>query len=217
MPQPPNCKARTGITSAEVAWRVVNQHGSADVVLLTADTRREYEDNWRFAREVADRLGCEWVRLADGRTPMEAGRDQRCVPSNQMAVCSRILKRELLDRYRDARFDPAGCIVYLGYDWTEPHRLEAARRHWAPWTVDCPLTRPPYLWKQELLTCSASAVSTLRGCIPMVSLTPTAEERASVAARRGGACCSRSTAPGTCSGRRKRRKRRKAAVTSART
>jgi hypothetical protein len=141
----------TGAASAEVAWRVVAEHGAANTVLLTADTRVEDEDNWRFGQEVADRLGCEWVRIADGRTPMQAGRDQRCVPNNRMAVCSRILKRELLDRYQAEHFDPASTVVYLGYDWTEPHRVEAARKHWAPWRVECPLTEPPYLWKGQIL------------------------------------------------------------------
>lgn len=141
----------TGAASAEVAWRVVAEHGSGSVTLLTADTRAEDEDNWRFGREVAGALGCEWVVIADGRTPMQVGRDERCVPSDRMAVCSKILKRRLLDKYRDEHYDPAGTVIYLGYDWTEPHRVEAARRHWAPWTVDCPLTRPPYLWKQQIL------------------------------------------------------------------
>ena len=97
----------TGVASVEVAWRVVAEHGPADVLLLTADTRREDEDNWRFGKQVADRLGCEWVILADGRTPMEAGRDRRCVPNNRMAVCSQLLKRELLDGWRAAHYDPA--------------------------------------------------------------------------------------------------------------
>ena len=106
----------TGVASAEVAWRVTAEHGAENVVLLTADTRAEDEDNWRFGRAVADRLGCEWVILADGRTPMQVGRDRKCVPSNRMAVCSQILKRELLDAYRAEHFDPADTIVYLGYD-----------------------------------------------------------------------------------------------------
>jgi len=141
----------TGAASAEVAWRVVAEHGKDDVVLLTADTLVEDDDNWRFAGEVAERLGCEWVRLTDGRTPMQVGRDQKCVPNNRMAVCSRILKRELLDEYRAAHYDPATTVVYVGYDWTEMHRVEAARRHWLPWIVDFPLTRPPYLWKEQVL------------------------------------------------------------------
>jgi hypothetical protein len=141
----------TGAASAEVAWRVVAEHGAGNVVLLTADTLKEDPDNWRFAREVATRLDCEWVVLADGRTPMKVGRDEGIVPSDRMAVCSRILKRKLLDAYRAEHYDPADTIVYLGYDWTEPHRVEAARKHWAPWTVECPLTRPPYLWKRQIL------------------------------------------------------------------
>lgn len=140
----------TGAASAEVAWRVVEEHGPENVILLTADTKKEHADNWRFARQVQERLGCEWVVVADGRTPMQVGRDARVVPNNRMAVCSRVLKRELLDKYRAEHFDPADTIVYLGYDWTEPHRVEAAREHWAPWTVDCPLTRPPYLFKQQI-------------------------------------------------------------------
>lgn len=140
----------TGAASAEVAWRVVEQYGAENVVLLTADTKKEHADNWRFAREVQERLGCEWVVLADGRTPMQVGRDERCVPNNRMAVCSKKLKRELLDKYRAEHFDPANTIVYLGYDWTEPHRVDAARGHWAPWTVECPLTKPPYLYKPQL-------------------------------------------------------------------
>jgi hypothetical protein len=141
----------TGAASAEVAWRIVEESGPADVTLITADTTREDDDNWRFAAEVAARLGCQWIRLADGRTPMQAGRDRGVVPSNRMAICSQLLKRKILDAYRDEHFDPADTVIYLGYDWTEPHRVEAARAHWAPWTVDCPLTRPPYLYKPQLL------------------------------------------------------------------
>lgn len=141
----------TGAASAEVAWRVVQEHGAASVVLLTADTLVEDADNWRFATEVAALLGCEWVRLADGRTPMQVGRDRKCVPNNRMAVCSQILKRDLLDAYRAEHYDPADSIVYLGFDWTEPHRFKAAEQHWQPWTVLCPLMDPPYLWKRDIL------------------------------------------------------------------
>jgi hypothetical protein len=141
----------TGAASAEVAWRIVARHGPADVVLMSADTLVEHPDNWRFATEVADRLGCEWVRLADGRTPMQVGRDLRVVPNNRMAVCSRVLKRELLWKYMEEHYDPANSIVYLGFDWSEPHRFTAAEGHWAPWTVQAPLMDPPYLWKRDIL------------------------------------------------------------------
>ena len=70
----------TGAGSAEVACRVVAEHGAADTALLTANTLVEDEDNWRFAQEVVERLGCEWVLLADGRTPMQMGRDVKVCP-----------------------------------------------------------------------------------------------------------------------------------------
>lgn len=141
----------TGSGSAEVAWRIVEQHGAADVVLLAADTLVEDDDNWRFGNEVAAALGLTITRLADGRTPMEVGRDQRVVPNNRMAVCSRVLKRDLLRSYMEANFDPADSIVYLGFDWTEVHRLDAAQPHWLPWQIEAPLVNPPYLHKDDLL------------------------------------------------------------------
>lgn len=141
----------TGAGSAEVAWRVVAEHGAENVTLLTADTRAEDDDNWRFGREVADHLGCPWVILADGRTPMQVGRDERVVPNNRFAVCSKILKRRLLRAWIDEHCDPASTVIYLGYDWTEPHRMRAAAPWWAPYRVEAPLMKPPLLMKQDVL------------------------------------------------------------------
>lgn len=134
----------TGLSSAEVAWRLVAEHGPESVVLMTADTTEEHPDNWRFGREVVARLGCEWIKLTDGRNPMQAGRDAKCVPNNRMAVCSKVLKRELLRWHLDAEHDPAADIVYIGYDWSEPSRIASARRFWAPWQMTALLAEPPY-------------------------------------------------------------------------
>jgi hypothetical protein len=113
------------------------------VVLLTADTLKEDPDNWRFGREVQAALGCEWVKLTDGRTPMQVGRDHRCVPNNRMAVCSRVLKRELLRAHLDAGYEPSDSAVYIGYDWSEPNRIASARRFWSSWTMLAPLADDP--------------------------------------------------------------------------
>jgi hypothetical protein len=141
----------TGAGSAEVALRVYAEHGAA-TVLLTADTGVEDEDNWRYAREIVALMpDATWTILKDGRTPMQVGRDARCVPNNRMAVCSRVLKRELIRAHLDANYDPAIDIVYLGYDWTEDNRMEAATKPWLPWQVRCPLMDPPYLTKSQIL------------------------------------------------------------------
>jgi hypothetical protein len=142
----------TGVASAEIAWRLVAEHGPSDVLLLTADTRVEDPDNWRFAHEVVNELrGVRWVILADGRTPMEVGRQEQLVPNNRLAVCSRILKRELLRRYVDQHCDPAVTVIYEGYDWTETDRISAARPHWAPFRLAAPLAERPYTDKPGLL------------------------------------------------------------------
>lgn len=142
----------TGVGSAEVAVRVVAAFGASRVTLLTADTLVEHPDNWRFAREVHQWLGePEWVIQRDGRTPMQVGRDEGCVPNDRMAVCSRVLKRRLLRRYLDETHDPEHDVVYLGYDWTELPRLDRARPHWAPWQIAAPLSMAPYRSKGDLL------------------------------------------------------------------
>jgi hypothetical protein len=117
----------TGIGSAEVAFRVQDLAKPDDrLVLLTADTMVEDEDNWRFAHEVVAMLSprWEWIVIRDGRTPMQVGRDQRCVPNDRMAVCSKILKRQALDRWIKHNCKPDDSIIYLGFrlDRTSPAR-----------------------------------------------------------------------------------------------
>lgn len=139
----------TGLASAEVAFRAIQKY--EEVVLVTADTLVEDEDNWRFAYEVVEALGSpEWVRLCDGRTPMQVGRDERCIPNNKMAVCSKILKRRLIRRYIEGRWQPEEIIVLLGYDWTEPGRHAGCIEPWQPYAVDSPLMRPPWWQKGDL-------------------------------------------------------------------
>lgn len=142
----------TGIGSAEVARRVVVEHGPAAVTVLTANTLVEDDDDWRFAREAWQLLDePEWLILSDGRTPMQVGRDRRVVPNNRMAVCSRILKRELLRAHIERTYQPGEVTIHLGYDWAEIDRYEAAIPHWQGWHVDAILTRPPYVNKPDLL------------------------------------------------------------------
>ena len=142
----------TGAGSAEVAVRCADTYGIDNVHLITADTAVEDPDNWRFAEEVWEWLGRPtWHRLRDGRTPMEVGRDRKCVPNNRMAVCSAILKREILRKFIDANYDPTNDIIALGFDWTEDHRWQASLEPWKPWTITAPLMEAPYLQKADIL------------------------------------------------------------------
>lgn len=130
----------TGTTSAEVARIVIEAHGLDDVILITADTLIEDPDNWRFAHEAHEWLGSPaWVKLTDGRHPMQAGRDARAIPNTRWDICSRVLKRELIRGWLEATYHPRKCIVYLGFDWWETERWEGAQRHWPPFRVAAPL------------------------------------------------------------------------------
>lgn len=155
----------TGIGSGEVAYRVVERYGLDNVVLITADTRVEDEDNWRYAFEVWADLGRPaWTVLADGRTPMQVGRDERVVPNNRMPCCSKILKIELIRAHLEATYDPAEVVMHMGLDWTEEHRIEGrmvkgewrpgTRESWLPWVTGYPLTEPPLVEKPALLDAS---------------------------------------------------------------
>lgn len=142
----------TGAGSAEVAVRCIEEYGLENVELLSADTAVEDPDNWRFADQVWEFLGCPtWHRIRDGRTPMEVGRDVRVVPNNRMAVCSRILKREPLRKFMDQQYDPESTLVALGFDWTEDHRFTASVEPWKPWTIIAPLMEAPFLQKADIL------------------------------------------------------------------
>jgi hypothetical protein len=142
----------TGIGSGEVAYRAVAKYGKDRTVLLTADTLREDEDNWRYGEQVWRDLGePEWLRLTDGRTPMQVGRDRSCVPSNRMPVCSQELKVRLLRSYIDGRWQPGECVVLLGFDWTEEGRYETAKPNWVPHLMACPLMDAPWRHKAQLL------------------------------------------------------------------
>lgn len=82
---------------------------------------------------------------------MQVGRDHKVVPNNRMAVCSRVLKRDILRRHLDATYDPATTVIYLGFDWMEPERHERSVVHWQPWQIASPLLDPPYVSKPDLL------------------------------------------------------------------
>jgi hypothetical protein len=138
-----------GITSWAVARRVVDEHGASAVTLLFADTLAEDEDLYRFNADVVRDLGLKLTVVADGRTPQQVGIDRKHIGNTQVANCSHLLKQKPCREWLTANTDPADTTVYVGIDWSELHRLPAIERAWKPWTVDAPLTRPPYADKRQ--------------------------------------------------------------------
>lgn len=112
----------------------------------------EDADLYRFLDEGAKNIGSELVKIADGRTPWEVMEDNKIIANTRMDVCSKILKRELLDRWMKANCDPSICTLHFGLDWTEQERLTRIKVRKAPWNVESLIaTDEPLLEKQAML------------------------------------------------------------------
>lgn len=142
-----------GITSWATARWVISRYGADNVTLLFADTNAEDEDLHRFNAEASAQLGLPITRVADPteRDPWQVFEDKQWIGNTRIAQCSHALKQDPCRVWLAVNTDPADTVVYVGIDWTEPHRLPAIIAGWAPWTVDAPLTRPPYADKTMLL------------------------------------------------------------------
>ena len=139
-----------GITSWATARRVADEHGTDNLVLLFADTLAEDEDLYRFNADIERNIGVPITRVCDGRTPQGVGRDRKHLGNTQVANCSHLLKQKVCRDWLDANADPASTTLYVGIDWSEMERLPGIVRNWAPWTVEAPLSRPPYADKKML-------------------------------------------------------------------
>lgn len=140
-----------GIGSWGAAMRAVDRYGADNVTLLFTDTKMEDEDLYRFLRQSAALTGAKLVEIADGRTPWQVFRDVRFLGNSRIDPCSRVLKRELADRWL-AEHAP-GAVVVLGLDWMEQHRVDRAvaafaRRGITAW---CPLAEKPLTTKADLI------------------------------------------------------------------
>lgn len=140
-----------GITSWATAKLVIERHGTAGTTLLFADTLIEDEDLYAWNDQAAAQLGVPITRVADGRDPWQVFEDKRWLGNTRVAQCSHALKQEPCRAWLTENTDPADTVLYVGIDWTEEERLPGIVRGWQPWTVEAPLTKPPYRDKQQLL------------------------------------------------------------------
>lgn len=141
-----------GIGSWAAAKRVVDRHGIDGVVLLFADTLAEDADLYRFIDEAAANVGAPLVKIAEGRTPWQVFFDGRFIGNSRVDLCSRVLKRELLAKWRDEHCNPETTTIYLGIDWTEKHRLDRFRARNELWTTEAPMCEPPWMSKRQVMS-----------------------------------------------------------------
>ncbi len=140
-----------GVGSWAASKRVAEKSGSENLTLLFADTLIEDEDLYRFLGEAAASVGGELVKIAEGRDPWQVFSDERFIGNARVDPCSKLLKRRFLRRWLEDNCEPDNTVVYLGIDWSEIHRFDAAQKHWVPWTCVAPMCDRPLRTKQELL------------------------------------------------------------------
>lgn len=151
------CHISGGVSSWMMARRVVDQHGPENVVCIFADVLIEEESTYWFLDAAVKNLGAKFVRLCDGRTPWQVFHDVKFLGNSRVDPCSRILKRELIDKYVRENFTSENSVQCFGFDWTEEHRLEKVRKRLNPWPVAAPLCAPPYLSKDQIIEAAMSA------------------------------------------------------------
>lgn len=147
-----------GIGSWAAARRVIEKHGADNVKLLFTDTRIEDQDLYRFLRESAASLGAELIEIADGRTPWELFFSIGYMGNTRADPCSKVLKRDIADRWLKEHYTPENCIVYVGIDWSEQHRFlgndkgkAGLQKRKLPWKYEAPLIEAPYLTKEDII------------------------------------------------------------------
>jgi hypothetical protein len=138
-----------GVTSWATGRWVADRYGTADLVLLFADTLVEDEDLYRFNDDASADIGAPITRVADGRTPWQVFEDERFIGNSRIAPCSKLLKQEVCRRWLKQNADPGDTVLYVGIDWTETERLPGIQHGWAPWRIEAPLCEPPYMDKDD--------------------------------------------------------------------
>lgn len=138
-----------GIGSFVAAHLLKQKLPASDIELVFCDTLIEDEDLYRFLQESAAALELPLTRLTDGRTPWEVFRDVKYQGNSRKAQCSRVLKRDQMQKYLAGLPEPP--VLVLGIDYEEMHRLPRAQEANSAYTVIAPLCEPPFIPYNERL------------------------------------------------------------------
>lgn len=130
-----------GIASAFAANRLILRFGAESVRLLFADTMYEDPDLYRFLDDIQPVLGVPIIKIADGRNPWQVFKDEKVLGRSGLDPCSRLLKRELLDKW--AKENAPVAIRYLGIWPDESHRLKRLQERRPDVQWDSPLMWRP--------------------------------------------------------------------------
>lgn len=134
-----------GLCSFWAAKRVVAKYGNTNTTLLFADVLIEDPELYVFNQWASEHLDVPITRVSRELTPWQLFRQQGMIANNRFPICSIYLKREVLDKWLRENCNPSDTTIYLGFDWTEAHRLEHIRKSKADWCWEAPMAEEP-IW-----------------------------------------------------------------------
>lgn len=115
-----------GLGSWAAAKRAVKKYGPENTKPLFTDTKMEDPTLYTFLHASAENVGAELIIISDGRTPWEVFNDEKLIGNTRADPCSKILKRQLAERWLRANCDQADVALVFGIGWEEAHRYESA-------------------------------------------------------------------------------------------
>jgi hypothetical protein len=151
-----------GLTSYEALRRTIERHGKESVAAYFADVRGlnptseehsgEDEDVYRFIADQERLFGITIHRVIEHRDIWQVMFDERfmtlMIPGKGIiAPCSKILKREAIEREVARNHADERITHVYGMDWSEPHRMQRLVEEHAPMPVWFPLAERPYVDK----------------------------------------------------------------------
>ena len=106
-----------GKASAMCAKLIFDKYPKDRIILYFNDTKWEHPDLYRFLDDLSKYFNHKIIIDSDGRTPEQLFYDIRFLGSNRVPICSRILKAERLQKFRQN-----GDILVFGIGKEEKHR-----------------------------------------------------------------------------------------------
>jgi len=116
-----------GVTSAWCAGWALRTFPRDEVVLVFHDTKEEHPDTYRFIADMTAALDHSVENHSDGRSVTELFEDLGFLGNNQQSMCSRILKREIGERYeRSLVLQGYRVVRVVGFSGNEQDRIARA-------------------------------------------------------------------------------------------
>ena len=118
----------SGLSSAITCDRVINRYGINNVNIIFMDTMIEDNDNYRFMNDCQKRWNKEIIILSEGHNPYEIFTNEHIIPNSRVAPCTQKLKISVFKKWLKAQ--DKNSTIYIGYDYSEMHRIEATKSNY---------------------------------------------------------------------------------------